>query len=66
MLTIREEYSKYNTKTFRIPSEINDKLDVLAKEHHTSLNKVVIQCLEFALSNLDEGDGNKNIFISDI
>ena len=54
MLTIRNEYNKYNTKTFRIPIEINDTLRDLAKAHNTSVNKVVIQCLEFALSSMDE------------
>ena len=54
MLTIRDEYNKFNTKTFRIPIEINETLDMLAKSHNTSVNKVVIQCLEFALSNMDE------------
>ena len=56
MLTIRSEYDKYNTKTFRIPEEINNKLNVLAKEHNTSVNKVVIQCLEYAISDLEKAD----------
>jgi len=54
MLTIRNEYNEYNTKTFRIPVEITNTLTNLAKAHNTSVNKVVIQCLEFALSNMDE------------
>ena len=55
MLTIRNEYDKYSTKTFRIPQEINAKLEALAKEHNTSVNKVVIQCLEYAIDNLESG-----------
>ena len=54
MLTIRNEYNEYNTKTFRIPMEITNTLKNLAKAHNTSVNKVVIQCLEFALSSMDE------------
>ena len=54
MLTIRKEYDKYNTKTFRIPEEINNKLDRISKENNTSVNKVVIQCLEYAISNLEK------------
>ncbi len=55
MLKIKNEYSEYITKTFRIPTEINTHLDRLATMHNTSVNKVVIQCLEFALDNIDEG-----------
>ncbi len=54
MFKIRNEYSEYITKTFRIPSEINDQLDKLSTLHKTSVNKVVIQCLEFALDNIEE------------
>ncbi len=54
MLKIKNEYSEYTTKTFRIPTEINKHLEELASLHNTSVNKVVIQCLEFALDNLDE------------
>lgn len=54
MLKIKNEYSEYITKTFRIPAEINAHLDELATLHNTSVNKVVIQCLEFALDNIEE------------
>lgn len=54
MLKIKNEYSEYITKTFRIPAEINTHLDKLATLHNTSVNKVVIQCLEFALDNIEE------------
>ena len=54
MLKIKNEYSEYITKTFRIPIEINKQLDDLATMHNTSVNKVVIQCLEFALDNIEE------------
>jgi len=42
------------TKTFRLPHEIIIKLDTLAHENHLSLNNLVIQCLEFAMKNLEE------------
>lgn len=54
MLTIRNEYNDFITKTFRIPREFCSQLDELAKNHNTSVNKVVIQCLEYALQNIDE------------
>ncbi len=54
MLTIKSEYDTFTTKTFRIPEEFSKRLATLAENHNTSMNKVVIQCLEFALKNIDE------------
>ena len=51
MLQIKKEYSDYVTKTFRLPREIIDQLDGLAQTYNTSVNKVVIQCLEYALDS---------------
>ena len=56
MLTIKNEYNDFVTKTFRIPREITEKLDELAWKHNTSVNKVVIQCIEYALENLNDND----------
>ena len=53
MLTIKNEYETFTTKTFRIPAEFNEMLTTLAENHNTSVNKVVIQCLEYALQNID-------------
>ena len=55
-LTFQREYDKLSTKTFRLPVEFVETLDKLAKSHNTSMNKVVIQCLEFALNNIDESE----------
>ena len=54
MLRIKKEYSEYLTKTFRIPTEIISRLDSLSHEYNTSMNKVVIQCLEYALDNISD------------
>lgn len=59
MLKIKSEYSEYITKTFRIPAEICVRLEKLAQVHNTSVNKVVIQCLEYAFENLSESDNKE-------
>ncbi len=56
MLIIKKEYSEYVNKTFRLPVEIIETLDAVAKEKNSSLNKVVIQCLEFAIENIETGE----------
>lgn len=54
MLEIKREYSSFTNKTFRLPDELIERLETEAKKNNTSLNKVVIQCLEFAIKNLAE------------
>lgn len=54
MWKIQKGYN-YVTKTFRLPEEVVEKLDKLAYENNLSLNQLVIQCLEYALKNLDCG-----------
>lgn len=51
MLEIEKSYPSVN-KTFRIPVNIVEELERIAGEYNTSVNKVVIQCLEYALDNL--------------
>lgn len=47
---------EYVTKTFRLPVEQVNELDKLAYENNLSLNQLVIQCLNFALENLDKDE----------
>lgn len=42
------------TKTFRIPVDMSERLEQLAYKNNLSLNAVIIQCLQYALDNLDE------------
>ena len=40
-------------KTFRIPVNIVKQLDRLAGGYKTSMTKIVVQCLQYALDNLN-------------
>ena len=51
MLEIETSYPSVN-KTFRIPINIVEELERIAGEHNTSVNKVVVQCLQYALDNI--------------
>ena len=42
------------SKTFRMPKELLEQLEKLSNEKNLSLSKVVIQCCEYALKNLQE------------
>lgn len=56
MFKLQKGYDEYATKSFRLPKELVDKLDKLAFDNNLSLNQLVIQCLNFALDNLDTSD----------
>lgn len=51
----------YNTvsKTFRLPIELVDDLNELSFKYNLSLNQLVVQCLNYALENLEENDVKK-------
>lgn len=46
-------------KTFRIPVPVVEKLEMLAGKYNTSVNKIVIQCLEYALENISDDNSDK-------
>jgi len=55
MFKIRKGYDS-ESKTFRLPIELIEKLDILAAKNKLSLNQLVIQCLTYAVDNLDADD----------
>lgn len=58
MWKIQKGYESIS-KSFRLPVELVEELDQLAYENNLSLNQLVIQCLRFALENLDNDDSKK-------
>ncbi len=46
------------SKAFRLPEKIIEKLEKLACENNLSLNQLVIQCLNYALENLESEEKN--------
>ena len=44
---------EYVNKTFRMPAELVKTLEVIAQQQKISLNNLVVQCCEYALSNID-------------
>lgn len=46
------------SKTLRFPSSIIKKIEELAHQNDLSFNQVVVQCCEYALSNLDSEEDN--------
>ncbi len=48
------------SKTFRIPVDIVEQLNYLAGVYNTSMNKIVIQCLQYALDHLEQEPSEEN------
>lgn len=42
------------SKTFRLPKELIEKMEILCNDKNISLNKLVIKCIEYALDNLED------------
>ena len=57
MLEFEKGYESVN-KTFRIPVHIVKELEQLAGKYNTSVNKIVVQCLEYALENISDDDSD--------
>ncbi len=55
MWKIKKGYDAIS-KSFRLPEELVNKLDKLAFENKLSLNQLVIQCLYYAIDNLDSSN----------
>lgn len=44
---------EYSNKTFRMPNDLIDRLEIVAQDKKVSLNQLVIQCCEYAMDNLE-------------
>ena len=57
MWEIKKGYKPVN-KSFRLPEELVKKIDALALKNNLSVNQLVIQCLNYAVNNLDNKTEN--------
>lgn len=57
MFKIQKGYDTVS-KTFRLPIELVENLDSLAYKYNLSLNQLVVQCLNYAIENLDESESD--------
>ncbi len=57
MWKIKKGYNSVS-KSFRLPEELVEKIDELAYKNNLSLNQLVIQCLDYAVNNLDTDSEN--------
>ena len=48
--------AEYTNKTFRMPTDLLKKMEILAQNKNISLNNLVVQCCRYALENIAEED----------
>lgn len=56
MFQLKKEYIEYENKSLRLPKDLIDKVQTLANENQMSFNKVVIQCIEYALDHTENNN----------
>ena len=60
MFKIRREPAEYESKSLRLPIEMIEKVQKLADANNISFNKVITQCVDYALDNLDDNKDEPN------
>lgn len=54
MFKLKKEYTVYENKSLRLPKALINEVQKLATENEMSFNKVVIQCIEYALEHTEQ------------
>jgi predicted HicB family RNase H-like nuclease len=58
MFKIQKGYDS-ESKSFRLPIELIERLGALAAHNKISMNQLVVQCLNYAIDNLEKDSGKK-------
>lgn len=54
MFKLQKDNIEYENKSIRLPSSLIEEVQRLADKNNLSFNKVIIQCVTYALENMDE------------
>ena len=54
MFKLKKDYIEYENKSLRLPKDLISQVQKLATENNLSFNRVIIQCIEYALENIDK------------
>ena len=56
MFRVKKERIEYENKSLRLPIDLIEKVQELADKNDLSFNKVVIQCIDYALDHMDKNE----------
>ncbi len=54
MFKLKKDYIEYENKSLRLPRELITQVQELANKNNMSFNKVIIQCVAYALENMED------------
>ncbi len=54
MFVLKKDSIEYENKSLRLPKELIARVQELADSNDMSFNKVVIQCIDYALEHIDK------------
>lgn len=54
MFRVKKDRIEYENKSLCLPTDLIEKVQELADENSISFNKVVIQCIDYALDHMDK------------
>ena len=64
MFRVKKDRIEYENKSLRLPTDLIEKVQELADKNEISFNKVVIQCIDYALDqNLCAVLDNAEVFV---
>lgn len=61
MFKLKKECVEYENKSLRLPKDLITKVQELANRNNMSFNRVIIQCIEYALENAEETEKTEEI-----
>ena len=56
MFRVKKDHIEYENKSLRLPTDLIEKVQELADRNDISFNKVVIQCIDYALDHMDKNE----------
>lgn len=54
MFKLKKKDTEYENKSLRLPVDLINEVQRLADKNNMSFNKVIIQCVAYALENMEE------------
>ena len=54
MFKLKKDNIEYENKSLRLPTDLIEEVQKLADKNNMSFNKVIIQCVTYALENKEE------------
>ena len=59
MFVVKSEQNESITKTIRLPKDIYERLNSIAKKNKITLNNIIIQACRYAVNEYKEGEVKK-------